>query len=423
MKSNRKVIAVILMLIMVFSIASLSAADECMNEPLVKPLVIEGGTVIGTVTIWNDCDFLYVEYELNHCAEGISWEFDETDVFVWGPGYNWCGCKDMKPMMEKGVHEKFVYNKEHECGITEYTYEIPMKNGWHACEDLMIGATAIVDCIGTDAGEMTYYSDSDTMVIDGSIVTTYPYAAVEAYPVDLLGGFQSSTWDAGLDDTFDSSAMWIWGTEVTTFSESGEEYMFEREFIIPGSNPTGELKVAADNGYAVFVNDAPANENPILLNGLGEYPDLGDYTESYVSGLETTWKTVKTISLDTNLNHGMNTLWILGVNEQMNGGTVDSNPAGLKYEMTISWDEIIPTCEEPEFAWVEGEPLNCSHDMMVFPYTLFCICCDDEGQEQIKPEEPQKPMMEEATDEIVVDEVVPVEVEKSMAVKNANGRE
>jgi hypothetical protein len=367
MVKNKKLIAILMMMVLIVSMSVFTWADELPDGAVVRDLYAGQNNLVGTVTVWNDSEILFVKYMLNQEASDAGWCLSETHLHVGDEDYPIPATKKGNP-----VPGKFNNSDDHDC-VTEYLYEIPMMEEWGCGEDLLIAAHAVITrevCeVLIEAGSSTYYSDvAETMVTSGSILKVYPYPAVEAYGPTAPSTFKSTYWDSQLSFVFDSEAMWIWGTEVVTNEVAGEDYWFERTFEIPGNPSGGNLQIATDNGMAVFLN----GEQLVVAN-LPEYPDLGDYTESYVPS--SGWQNVENVDLSSVLVQGTNTLRIHGVNEQMNGGTINSNPAGLKYQFDANWDDVLECSEEHETAWAEGERFVQSTWAMYFTYTPTGVVC------------------------------------------------
>lgn len=374
MRNKRRVIALTVIAIMIMSLGTFSWADGEPVQPDVRDLIAGKHHVVGTVTTWHDCEYLYVKYLLNQEAIDDGWYLSEVHLHVQDGDFP-------VPVTKKGnpIPGKFNYTEEH-LMTDEYDFMIPIQDNWTCGYDLTIAAHAVVSrevCeVLVEADSATYYSDTvETMVVDGSIVgPNYPFPAVEAYGTGVTG-FESSYWDTQLDYTFDPAALWIWGTPVVTEEVLGEDYWFEREFEIPGPVISATLHAATDNGMAVYLND-PVNW--LYTANLPLYPVLYDYTESYVPSQG--WQTTGVYDLTSEVAQGMNTLWFHCANEQMDGGTVDSNPAGLKYQLDVAWDEVTECCMEHESAWAEGDRFVSSTWAMYYNYTLCDATYHWEGE-------------------------------------------
>ncbi len=105
--------------------------------------------LVGWVHVWNDCDYLYVEY----ITEG-GWELTETHVAVA------TSFEDI-PQTKKGNPKvgHFPYKMTHDPPVTLYTYEIELE--WTAGTKLYIAAHAVVQkLIGYDNCDPIYQEET-----------------------------------------------------------------------------------------------------------------------------------------------------------------------------------------------------------------------------------------------------------------------
>ncbi len=203
---------------------------------------------------------------------------------------------------------------------------------------------------------MIIVSDTDTMVTEAYTMvddqknasTTTPHDAVLAWqPYDDSippnTHWNNSITYNGTPYTFSDGAQWIWETEYTDEPGGdaqvlGRVVRFERTFTIPCSPAGAELYMTVDNGYTVWIN---GNLVGCAQVDSGETdPCIGwetsNLTEDFVHTSD--WMTVETYTIDsTDLETGENVLVILAANEQMDGGTAVSNPAGLIYWLEVEW--------------------------------------------------------------------------------------
>lgn len=130
------------------------------------PLLAGQDIEVGNVTVSNDGDNLYVQYNITE--EG--WCLTETHVHV---------ATSLEGIPQKNgnpIPGQFEYNGEHDC-VTEYTYEIPLTRedgtNWDDGTNLVIAAHAVV------------MDDSC-----GETATLYGIArnTGEVYSIDVLGG-------------------------------------------------------------------------------------------------------------------------------------------------------------------------------------------------------------------------------------------
>lgn len=88
------------------------------------------GTLVGTVTVWNENGYLYVKYQITEAE----WYLTETHVWV-GTDYN--------NIPQNAAPGQFPYKKEFDDPQTEYTFEIPA-DGWDCETNLYLAAHATV---------------------------------------------------------------------------------------------------------------------------------------------------------------------------------------------------------------------------------------------------------------------------------------
>lgn len=220
-----------------------------------------------------------------------------------------------------------------------------------------------------EAGSEKIISDTSTIVTVGNLGTE-PHAAVAASPAPA---YAANTWTAatGSNGWSTPSPLWIWESDPETLPRDGAIVTFEKIFNIPGAPANSELKIAADNGYAVWVNDHFIGSDN-LLEGVGPVPEteagiraaLTALTQDFVD--TTTWQDDKTFTIPAaDLVTGTNVLKILAVNEYCDtddpngsGGwnplaTTENgkNPGGLVFCMNACWDELTECTTYCETAW------------------------------------------------------------------------
>lgn len=321
--------------------------------PITTVTLYAGQTIpVGTVTVWNDGDYLYVEYETTD-----GWEMTETHLHV-------ATTLDGIPQTEetgKGkntggnpIPGQFDWSMEHDPPVSDYLYTIPL-DGWDADTPLYIAAHAEVVKVMT----MTVVSDTDTIVVDDNNLDNAVLAWVHP------------AWNPGLNYNFSDDADWIWESYRVVHPIAGDIVDFEKTFSIPGNPTAGTLHITCDNGYEVSVNG-----NLVGSAQLGADWRGSNLTEPYVYASTAGgdhWNTVENYDISSLLAPGANTLAIAGVNEYMGPddgesyGTVDTNPAGLIFEAEI-------TSVQEETAWagtdVGVEPFPGKNWATYFQYTV-----------------------------------------------------
>lgn len=123
----------------------------------------------------------------------------------------------------------------------------------------------------------------------------------------------------------DALAKWIWGDDPVADPEAETVQTFTRTFSVSADASGGTLVIAADNSYVVELDGVQLHKEA----------DESNYLESQV----------ETIAIDaSDLTAGTHTLTFTVKNLAMDGGTQETNPAGLKYKLTIH----DATCGDPE---------------------------------------------------------------------------
>jgi hypothetical protein len=147
-------------------------------------------------------------------------------------------------------------------------------------------------------------SDTDTSVTGETLV-----------PATILSPIHTA-WTADVDGA-STSAKWIWSSNPVDQGDTtvNATRTFTRTFSVIGTPTSGQLTLAADNFYKVWVNG--------ILVG----QDAAEDNYSIVG------QDVYTIS---NLVAGTNTLKIEVTNLAVDGSTPESNPAGLLYSLVWS---------------------------------------------------------------------------------------
>lgn len=188
----------------------------------------------------------------------------------------------------------------------------------------LVGAVPVLAAIN-----VTVVSDNTTQVTAGNVGGAYPQDAVETW-------VHPSWWSSLTGHTFSSEAKWIWESYRVLHPVAGDIVDFQKTFSIPGNPVAGTLYITCDNGYEVQLNG-----NPVGSAQLGAGWRLSNLYESYVN--TSGWQSVESYDVTSLLVSGQNVMTIGTANEQMgppeqSNGTVDSNPAGLLYEMEIAFE-------------------------------------------------------------------------------------
>jgi len=209
-----------------------------------------------------------------------------------------------------------------------YTVSETLEDGWEACTP----TSYQVNLEGAE-NHGVVVSDTDTMVTKGNVDgATYQHNAEYAWV--------HGSWWGGLTHDFSTSgADWIWESYRVVHSIDGDVVTFERTFDIPGSPTGGTLYITCDNAYEVYLNDTITSVGRAQFGTGWETSNL---TKAYVD--TTHWQSVENYDVSALLQRGTNILVIKAANEYMGtlddqaDGTVDSNPAGLIYELLYEFD-------------------------------------------------------------------------------------
>ncbi len=147
----------------------------------------------------------------------------------------------------------------------------------------------------------------------------------------------NSRWTAS---GFDVLAKWIWGETPMLFNPTGQEVeTFTRTFNLDEAATGAVLKIAADNGYEV------------KLDGNAVCTDMTDGPEGSHNYQQT-----DTCNLGP-ITAGVHTLTFKVTNYELAGENFSNNPAGLRYEFTVTGSSCsaVPVPEEPENSCVVGD--------------------------------------------------------------------
>jgi len=120
-----------------------------------------------------------------------------------------------------------------------------------------------------------------------------------------------TAWTAVID-----SASWIWGTEYVEAPTTTETQTFVKTFEWSGPIDSAVLNVAADNYYSVTLNGNPVGSELLDEN-------------NFQAGTQDPY------DVSSFVIEGVNTLEIVVTNKAVANSSATSNPAGLKYNLTI----------------------------------------------------------------------------------------
>jgi hypothetical protein len=362
---------------------------EYNGEPSISFDLVVGrkNVKIGTVDLETREDgFIYVRYTITGDLDGTSgWLLTEMHVDVATTQAELKQNKSKNPQV--GL---FALNMSFDPGVLDTQWQkIPNTEGMIG--ELFVAAHAGLErkeCVTVvEAGFANIISDTSTMVTNGN-AGTFPHPAVESIPTP---GYSADTWTkaTGSNGWSDPYPIWIWESDPEVNPREGDIVTFQKNFDIPGVPADSELKIAVDNGYAVWINDHFIGCDN-LLEGISvplpkteaEFRDaLEKLTQDYVD--TTTWQEAKTFTINKEyLNKGNNVLTILAVNEYCDTDDSDGrggnnplattenglNPAGVAFCLKANWNEIYKCTTNSESAWGKGFDFGGSNWAMFIRY-------------------------------------------------------
>ena len=123
-----------------------------------------------------------------------------------------------------------------------------------------------------------------------------------------------SSWVSSISN---SLAKWIWSEEPVSDPTSDKTEIFTKKFNVGGNVTSANIQMAADNGYKLEING-----NVVVDN-------LSTSNYSSLQG---------PVDVSSYLVDGENTIKFTVKNFKQVGGTTESNPAGLLYDLTVKSD-------------------------------------------------------------------------------------
>jgi hypothetical protein len=282
---------------------------------------------VGDVEVWNDGCTLYVRYTTDE-----PWWMTETHLHV-------ATDPDDIPQTKNGNPKvgHFEYQMIHDPRVNDFTYEVPLNGDGiyyiaaHAVVndqmEVMNASMMFSSTADPDAGINVYGPASMYMEIDDEAGWGGPNPVVAAW---VHPGWTSDVTIPG--------ATWISTAEYVEDAINDSWRLFHDEFMIDASafNITGTVTATADNAEEVYLNSTfVGNDGPV--------DDTG-YRDTYE------WRTEIDYDLTPYLNAGTNELEFIVRNYAQSGGTDQSNPTGLIYEVNINYDYD----GSSETAWGDG---------------------------------------------------------------------
>ncbi|CAG9332041.1 unnamed protein product [Blepharisma stoltei] len=112
-------------------------------------------------------------------------------------------------------------------------------------------------------------------------------------------------------------AKWIWKSVFVEYPESGESYMFQKEFNVNGSPTQSLLSIAGDNSYTLIFNG-----NFIVA------------TQFWNEGM------AQTYGLISRTVQGRNVVQVVVTNYARENKDIYTNPGGLLFKLKLTWLNI-----------------------------------------------------------------------------------
>ncbi len=330
---KRKITAIILMVVLVLALAipmAVPAAAHLEGAPFTVVLVADGGSAatkvdVGTVSVWNDSENLYVKYET---IDG--WEMTATHLEV---ATLLTGIPQTKKKNPKVGH--FSEGDSYASPVTEdtFTFNLAAKGWWVTGTPLFIAAHADVQKL-SDVITATLVTGAGT----DNVVVIAENSLNLGYPVDPPYGTPSPavlTWVHGSWPSI-AGAAWISSAYYVEDPPPNSWRLFTRSFSIPSNavNLSGTLQITSDNAEEVELNGTPVGID-------GEvYGPFSDNQE---------WSTI--ISYPVIPQAEPNILEVMVRNYAGSSSPTD-NPTGLIYKMDYEY-QLLRT-ETAWGGWYDG---------------------------------------------------------------------
>lgn len=199
----------------------------------------------------------------------------------------------------------------------DYTANEVLQDGW--TNESGIGLVTV-----NDPEETFYIVNEEEVETPNQCVIGSDATTLEGGSPSFIAGFIHSSWTMLI-----SGVSWIWGDAAIVDPVGTETQVFTKTFWLdsaPGTDAT--LEIAADNSYSVTLNGNPVG---------------ADASEDNYSSVDTI------IIPSAEFDAGANTLVITVNNFAMAGGTAQTNPAGLRYKLTIDESSCSETPPAQEF--------------------------------------------------------------------------
>jgi hypothetical protein len=297
---------------------------------------------VGSYPLYAGQDWLVGEVLVKNSADQVCVKFVITDTDAIAEGW--------------GITETHV-------AIGDTLIDIPQKNG-NPIPGQFFEKTVYEPAV-TETGWICLDHDGDAVIAAHAVVTLPEISHIETHDfcktsgIEAMVGESAATlawvhpsWNANLTENLPATgAQWIWNSYRVTQPVTGEIVEFTHAFDIVGVPTVGSLKITADNAFEASVNGSVVGDSENLF---GDWRS-SDLTETYVAASSvgvSSWATVRSFDVLGQLLAGSNSLDVTGVNEQLDGGTIDSNPAGVIYQLCVESEElVIDRPYDDETAW------------------------------------------------------------------------
>ncbi|MDD1657182.1 MAG: hypothetical protein LUQ41_01820, partial [Methanomicrobiales archaeon] len=359
---KRLILATLMVLMVAGILGMVSAQDTCPARPdgATRTDLLAGQTTnIGNVWVWNDDEFVYVQYDITVSG----WYLTETHADV---RCDWT----LIPQNTNHNPEPGHFAKKESFAVTSHTTtwctKIPMPTCAAECNhELAVAAHAAVvqlketcsDVVsGTAVTTVTQRRSGDALVFSPvNLPAIDAWEPGSRYPND---GLDDSAWQAnslwdqqiygkGIDTNI---ADWIWETYLVQDPVLGTALTMTTP-LFNGYPVSGDLYITCDNGYQAFVNGQSVGSANVA-------PGFQTSDLKHASVDTNGWQSVQHYDLAPFLVSGPNTLTIDAANEYLNPddppntltGTVSNNPGACIFQAPVCYETIKRT----ETAWGAG---------------------------------------------------------------------
>ncbi|MFW9962144.1 MAG: hypothetical protein ACFFCX_01145, partial [Candidatus Sifarchaeia archaeon] len=201
MNKLKKKIIPLLGMFLILALMPADVAAHTADDPLIIELIAGGGNEasavdVGEVQVWNDGDYLYVKYVIDTdltpddpSDDGVPTFIYETHLQIFTDDVEFT---DVPHKNGNPIPGHFDYNIEHDPGVSEYTYQIPLD--WNVDDEIFIASHAVVQKLGGLEGLELALPDQVTMTV------TYPGEA-SYFDVIITGDSLTGEYEGWCVDT------------------------------------------------------------------------------------------------------------------------------------------------------------------------------------------------------------------------------